>query len=246
MSTTYPDLTYTTFPDSQQNFVEMIDINSSDGAILTTYQNAMLAGNFTAARQALAQLPNAENKIIDATKFNTLFDTCVALERFYLTDIQPYIEQKQEEWEALVHLFTDNFSYVGPYVQGNNYQQNNIVSVTNYLANETYLYIAIKNNSDSINNTESWRQLTLKGSTGISGEGLSFIGSWDGGQSYTVGDVVVYNNTLWQAIQDNNGQEPTENSEYWTNFGEFNVEYIVVSNTQPANQSVNDYWFGVI
>ena len=246
MSTTYPDLTYTTFPDSQQTFVEMIDINSSDGAILTTYQNAMLAGNFTAARQALAQLPNANNKIIDAVKFNTLFETCVALERFYLTDIQPYIEQKQQAWEALVHLFTDNFVYVGPYVQGNTYQQNNIVSVTNYLTGDTFLYIAIQNNSDPIDTQTSWRQLTLKGATGISGQGLSFIGNWDGGQSYTTGDVVAYQNALWQATQDNSGQEPSSSSTYWTNFGDFQIEYIIVSDTQPLTQSANDYWFEVI
>ena len=41
MSVTYPDLTFTTFPDTEQSFVEMIDLTSSDGALMTQYQTAM-------------------------------------------------------------------------------------------------------------------------------------------------------------------------------------------------------------
>lgn len=245
MSTTYPDLTYTTFPDSQQTFVEMIDMTSSDGAIMTQYQTAMQNGDFAAARTALSQLPNSNNKIIDALKMNTLFDTTVALERFYQTTIEPYIEEKQQEWEQLVALFTENFAYVGDYSSGQTYQQNNIVSAVNTLTGDTNLYIAIQDNSAPLSDATSWRTLTVKGVAGSSGPGLTFMGAWDSTTPYSENDVVAYANTIWAATQANTNQTPSSTSEYWQDYGTFPTLQIVVSQTQPS-LNIGDFWFQVV
>lgn len=245
MSTTYPDLTYTTFPDSQQTFVEMIDMTSSDGALMTQYQQAMQNGDFATARTVLSQLPNSNNKIIDALKMNTLFDTTVALERFYKTNVEPYIEEKQQEWESLVNLFTANFVYVGQYQQGVEYKQNNIVSAVNPVTGDTNIYIAIQDNSAPITDTISWRVLTIKGAQGLSGEGLTFAGAWNSTTAYNEGDVVTYQNELWSALQANTNQEPGTTAGYWQNYGNFPMQTIFVSQTQPI-QSVGDFWFQVV
>lgn len=245
MSTTYPDLTYTTFPDSQQTFVEMIDITSSDGAIMTQYQTAMQNGDFATARTALSQLPNSNNKIIDALKMNTLFDTTVALERFYKTNVEPYIEEKQQEWEQLVALFTANFAYVGNYISGQTYQQNNIVSAINQFTGDVNLYIAIQNNSAPLTDNTSWRVLTIKGTQGLSGEGLTFMGAWNSAMPYNENDVITYQNDLWVALQANTNQVPTSTTGYWQNYGNFPVTSIVVSQSQPS-QSIGDFWFQVV
>lgn len=245
MSTTYPDLTYTTFPDSQQAFVEMIDMTSSDGALMTQYQTAMQNGDFTTARTVLSQIPNSNNKILDALKMNTLFDTTVALERFYQTNVEPYIEEKQQEWEQLVALFTANFAYKGSYISGQNYQQNNIVSSVNPLTGDTNLYIAIQNNSGPLTDSTLWRVLTIKGTQGLSGEGLTFMGAWDSNTPYNENDVVTYQNTLWMALQTNTDQNPTSTTGYWQNYGNFPVLSISVSSTLPT-QSIGDFWFRVV
>ena len=245
MSTTYPDLTYTTFPDSEQSFVEMIDMTSSDGALMTQYQTAMQNGDFATARTTLAQIPNSNNKILDSVKMNTLFDTTVALERFYQTNVEPHIEEKQQEWEQLVNLFTANFAYIGPYQQGTQYQQNNMVSAINPLTGDTNIYIAIQNNSSPLSDTSSWRSLTVKGAQGLSGSGLTFAGQWNSSATYNEGDVVTYQNTLWSALQQNTNQDPTSTTGYWQNYGNFPLTTIVVSQSQPT-QSTGDYWFQVV
>ena len=245
MSATYPDLTYTTFPDTEQAFVEMIDMTSSDGALMTQYQTAMNNGDFVTARSVLAQIPNYNNKILDSVKMNTLFDTTVALERFYKTNIQDYIEEKQQEWEQLVALFTDNFTYVGAYVPGTTYQQNNIVSATSTATGDTFLYIALQQNSDPVTTITSWRQLTVKGNQGPSGEGLTFMGAWHGTQDYVVGNLVVENNALWEAIQPSTNQQPSTTTGYWQQYGPFNITSIIVDSTQPS-QSIGDFWFQVV
>lgn len=246
MSTTYPDLTYTSFPDSEQSFVEMIDINNSDGVLMTQYQAAMQAGDFATARTVLAQIPNYNNKILDSVKINTLFDTTVALERFYKTNIEPYIEEKQQEWEAIIQLFTNNFSYVGTYQSGQTYQQNNIVSAVNSNTGDTFLYMALQNNSDPLSNTNSWRVLTVKGTSGISGDGLTFMGSWNSTTAYNQNDVVTYNNILWEATQKSTNQEPNIGSIYWQNYADFPSLSITVSSTTPSQQDIGDFWFQVV
>lgn len=245
MSATYPDLTYTSFPDTEQSFVEMIDMTSSDGALMTQYQTAMQNGDFATARTVLAQIPNANNKILDSVKMNTLFDTTVALERFYKTNVESYIEEKQQEWGALVNLFTANFAYVGPYQQGNQYKQNNMVSAINPATGDTNIYIAIQNNSAPLTDMNSWRTLTIKGVQGLSGEGLTFAGAWNSTTAYNTNDVVTYQNDLWVALQTSTNQDPTSTTGYWQNYGNFPVTTIVVSQTQPT-QSVGDFWFQVV
>lgn len=246
MSVTYPDLTYTTFPDTEQSFVEMIDLTSSDGALMTQYQTAMQNGDFATARTVLAQIPNYNNKILDSVKMNTLFDTTIALERFYKTNVEPYIEEKQQEWEGLVALFTANFAYIGPYQQDNQYKQNNMVSAINPATGDTNIYIAIKDNSAPLSDTTSWRVLTIKGLQGLSGEGLTFAGAWNSTTAYNTNDVVTYQNELWSATQPNTNQEPSDTSEYWQNYGNFPVTTVLVSQSQPSAQSVGDFWFQVV
>lgn len=245
MSTTYPDLTYTTFPDTEQSFVEMIDLTSSDGALMTQYQTAMQNGDFATARTVLAQIPNSNNKILDSVKMNTLFDTTVALERFYKTNIEPYIEEKQQEWQGIINLFTSNFSYKGEYSPEQSYQQNNMVSAINPSTGDINIYIAIQNNSSPITDTSSWRSLTIKGAQGLSGEGLTFMGGWNSTTAYNTNDVVTYQNNLWSAIQPNTNQEPTTTTGYWQNYGNLPVTNIAVSATQPS-QLVGDFWFQVV
>lgn len=245
MSTTYPDLTYTSFPDTEQSFVEMIDMTSSDGVLMTQYQTAMQNGDFTTARTVLAQIPNANNKILDGVKMNTLFDTTIALERFYKTNVEPYIEEKQQEWEALVNLFTANFAYVGTYQQGNQYKQNNMVSAVNTETGDTNIYIAIQDNSAPITDKSSWRALTIKGVQGLSGDGLTFSGDWNSTTAYNVKDIVTYNNMLWEAIQPNTNQVPSTSSSFWQNYGIFTSLSIAVSSEQPS-QNIGDFWFQVV
>lgn len=67
----------------------------NDAEAVSGYQAAMEAGNTSLAQQYYAQITNANQKFVDAEKMNTLMDTCVALQRFYLTDIKPYVENKQ-------------------------------------------------------------------------------------------------------------------------------------------------------
>ena len=123
MSTLFPDLPFTQFPTNIQTFITMLNMTASDAPLIKQYQTAMENGDTALAQSLYAQITNADAKFIDATKLNTLMQTCVALQRFYKTDIQPYIITKQAEWQGIV----DEFSYQGVYSPSTQYEVNNFV-----------------------------------------------------------------------------------------------------------------------
>lgn len=244
MSTSYPDLLYTVFPDNIQTFVTMLNMVVADGPYIIGYQNAMKNGDLETAQQYYQQITNADQKFINAEKMNTLMDTCVALQRFYQTDIFPYISDKQNEWEEEVQ----QFSYKGVYSSDTIYQKNNFVLY--YLDGVDYLFICLVDNTYAIDPSSDpsyWRQLTIRGPQGDSGDHLNFRYEWSSEQVYRAQDVVTYNDCVWGCLQDNNNKPPEEYPSYWR------LIYIPVqtvypfSNSQPDTQLTEGYlWFEIL
>lgn len=107
MSVSYPDLPNTSYPDSNQTFLVMMDILQSDAPLIKQWHSAIQAQNFTLAATIWQQIPNASQKILTAQILNTAFDTEVALERKFLerwspayevSNIQPSAQETGDYW----------------------------------------------------------------------------------------------------------------------------------------------------
>lgn len=244
MSTLYPDLDFTTFPNALDNIELKSNItNSTDAQLVGQIQVAILAGDFANASAILNANPQLNGKIFSANDYNQIRDAILALERFYKNDITNYITEKQNEWQTNV----DRFNFKGVYSPTTQYYQNNMV---NYTTNEgTFLYLCIKRPDSGTppTNTEYWRLLTLRGERGLSGEGFSFAWTWDSSTEYNLNDVVVYGNKWWVATQKNEGQQPQSGSSYWTEIlTALPAIQIPVTSTQPTGQTTGDQWYQVI
>ena len=97
----------TSFPNSIQNFPQMIDLIASDCTLVQQYQIAMQAGNLTLAKQILDQIPNSQSKIITADYLNTINDTLVAVEKYFqvryspayvVSNTQPSAQESGDFW----------------------------------------------------------------------------------------------------------------------------------------------------
>ena len=239
MSTTYQSLQFTTFPDNIQSFVTMLNMSVEDGAAVTGYQRAMQAGNNTLARQYYSQITNANQKFIDATKMNTLMDTCVALQNFYLTDIQPYIDNLQTTWTGRIN----QFNYVGDYSASKLYAVNNFVTYTASGVRNVYICVKVPPIGTAPTNTAYWRKLSIQGLQGPSGENLSFRYAWDSGEVYYPEDVVVYDNVVWGCLVQNSNQTPQSGSTYWRSI--YSPQQVVYpfSTQEPTNMQEGYLWF---
>ena len=244
MSSTYTDLQYTTFPNEIQNFIEVLNILASDAPYIKGFQEAMRNGDYSTAQQYFSQIPDGNRKFLDAEKINTLLDTCIALERFYATDIEPYINNLQTQWQNTVN----QFDYKGDWTNTTTYNKNNFVSAT---VNGVYgLYLCMVNSTRNIpvTNTNYWRELTIRGPQGISGDTMSFRFTWSSDQSYIVGDVVDYNDGLWYCKNDNTNIPPSLNSQSWELIYQSSQYLYPFSSQQPSSSEISTggLWFEIM
>ena len=229
----------TTFPGQIQTFPTMYDITSSDAALVAQYQSAMESGNQTLANQILAQIPQGTQKIITATDLNTLSQAMLAIERFYLTDVEPYIETQQQSWLTTIN----QFSYQGVWASGTTYVVNNIVSYTT--SGVDLLFIATSNPpvGTSPTNINYLRILTIQGQQGTSGEGLSYRQEWNSSTQYSTNDVVTYDGALWMALQASQNRLPDSSPQYWQLVMNLGTITYPIQDTVPTNLQVDGLWF---
>ena len=241
MSNTYPSLQFTTFPEQVQTFVTMLNMAIADGPAIKGYQQAMQNGNNALAQQYYAQITNADQKFIDATKMNKLMDTCVALQKFYLTDIQPYVENLQTEWTNRI----EQFNYLGDYSASTLYAVNNFVTYTASGVRNVYICVKVPPVGTAPTNTTYWRELTIQGLQGPSGENLSFRYGWKSNEVYYPQDVVTYNNVVWGCLVQNSNKTPQSGSTYWKTI--YSPEQVVYpfSVEAPTNMQVGYLWFKI-
>lgn len=239
MSTLYQDLPLTNFPGDIDTFTTWLNITSTDGPLIYQYQQALLAGNTTLANQILAQIPQSTQKIIKAVDLNTLTQALLAVERFYLTDVEPYIQEKQESWLATIQ----QFSYQGVWSSGTSYVTNNFVTYT--VSGLTLLYLAVSDPPLGTvpTNQTYWRLLTIQGQQGQSGQGLSYRQEWNVSTSYGVNNAVTYDGALWMAIQPSQGREPSSNPQYWKLVMALEATTYPIQDTPPTTQDVGGLWF---
>lgn len=239
MSTKYPDLSLTNFPNSLDQFTTFLNIVSSDGPLIGQYQSAMQNGDTVLANQILTQIPRATQKIITAVDLNTLSQAMLAIERFYLNDIEPYIDDLHQSWLNTIQ----QFSYKGVWQSGTSYVTNNLVSYTTSGLN--FVYIALSNVPVGISpaNQTYWRLLTIQGQQGASGEGLSYRQEWNSSTQYATNDAVTYDGALWMALQASQNRLPDTNPQYWQLVMNLKTVTYPIQDTVPTNLQVDGLWF---
>ena len=97
----------TNFPNQVDTFPTMLDITADDAALVKQYQDAMEAGSYDVAQQALAQIPNGQQKIISAGLMNDVLDGLTATEQYcgdryspayIVSETQPTFQQATDFW----------------------------------------------------------------------------------------------------------------------------------------------------
>lgn len=89
MSTTYPNLTSTNFPDAIDDFDSYVDPQIEDMSLINQYYNFIEQNNLNSANQILIDNPSLIPKIVNAARLNHLRDGLIAVEN-YCRDNTPY------------------------------------------------------------------------------------------------------------------------------------------------------------
>lgn len=198
MSQSYIDLVETNFPQAVDTFDRATDVTLDLLPLVQEYQTLYYNGKLNDAAQLLISHPELQNCMINAKTINRCYDGIKALQRYYFSDIQKYIEE----------LIT----YRGEYSNKSSYEKYDVC-----LYNSS-AYLCVSDSGIGVLPTsDKWVQITLQGEQGIPGLGLNFSGSWLSTTTYPRDSCVTYNNVLYASKIDNNlGKTPSSNSEYWS------------------------------
>lgn len=245
MSATYPEYPHSVFPDELDSWDEFLDVVQSDAALLTQYQQYVLAGNMENAQYIYSQIPNADRKFIGALVMNQFADSIMSLEHFYGdSGIQDYLTTKQAEWQAII----EKFNYVGIFNNITQYYKNNIILYN--INGQNYLYLNTYNGTTPIGtlptNPDYWRILTIQGQQGTAGDATTFYFAWDSATEYKTNNIVCIGSSLWVALQDNVNTPPYEGSTYWQRIFTMPQFTYPLQSNQPEGASVGDLWFRII
>lgn len=206
MSTKYPDLSETLFPDALDIITRMSDITYTDLDLIKQYNTYISAGNFESAQQLLADNPGLQNKIFNAEKFNKLADSIMAVQRFFKDDVETYITDVGDNLESQI----SQFGNVGDYSPKQSYKRFEVIRFegSSYMCTQEC-------QGQPVTNPEYWVKIAEKGDTGASGAGLAFCGVYSAERQYQKDDCVTDGKQLWAALQPSTGQ-PLVEGEYWT------------------------------
>lgn len=87
MSETYIDKPFTSFPVSEDTFDRMMDVTINLMPLVQQYNTYYASGNLSACNQLLSNNPELQNCLFNAKKYNQLRDAVLAIEEYFLTQI---------------------------------------------------------------------------------------------------------------------------------------------------------------
>lgn len=238
MSKTYTDLPETQFPDAIDELSRMSDLTSGDIPLVNEYYAYYNAGNMTAAAQLLANNPSLLSKLFNAAKFNILRDALIALQRFYMSDVQTYIDSTRQSLEDEI---MDRTTY-------DEYDPQHVYKKSEYAMYNGNLYVASKNGivgqAPTGETDENWILISYKGEQGVSGTGLSFCGMYSSGATYYKDDCVSDGYRIWAALKECKGQ-PLAEGEYWTLVVSIDTSDLQRQHTTKTIQLFLSNWAGL-
>lgn len=88
----YEDTPLTNFPDAEDNWARMNDLTASLFPLASQYNQLWDTGKINEANALLDANPDLKNAIFNADKWNKIRDAIIAIQRYYLEDVEKMIE----------------------------------------------------------------------------------------------------------------------------------------------------------
>ena len=254
MSTRYPDLRYTNFPDQLDNQIPMRDPSASDMVLINQYNSLLASGQYATAIEFLSANHTLQESQMNAEKLLKIHHAILALERYYFDDVQQQIFRignKRGAWNAYMSSFTADEAYrlnkydvitypvdgVDQYflVYGDNINEGEIPTES-----EKYLQMSIKGDKGDKGDAGYSPIKDIDYRDGVDGIGMSPKGAWTNNRDYFQYDLVSHNGFLWYCLEDNIAQEPNDKSSIWI---KFNISMQTAVGTEiPYNLEDGGIW----
>lgn len=199
------------------NYLRFQDISASDYADKVQFTQYWASGNYSSAISLLNQ-SKFLGKRFSRDSINAIAQGISTIESKYENDVPTYLDNCVDYYQTLI----DNVLKIGEWSNSETYFKFNFV-----VYNEI-IYMAIDDVpvGTAPDDTTYWIEIGLRGDTGYYGIDLSMQYAWNIYDSYSVNDLVAYENDLYYAKVDNIGHYPTE-TDYWGKLVDYRGKIIV-------------------
>lgn len=224
-----------------KTFIELMDdMHLSSKDTFMDFYIAMKNNNIGKAQSILDNNPDVANQIMNSENINYLIDILNARELEPKTDIDYFLENL---YQLFLKMINDT-RIVGEYDTNTQYY------IHNFVLYQNKYYYALKTPPIGTvpTNKEYWMEYDIKGFQGYGGiTNLNYLGNWDSTINYKPYDVVIYQNRLWYAIDNNISYPPNLNHYPWNPiiFPAQPVKTPIQKEQPLTGYSEGDFWFQI-
>lgn len=186
------------------NLRRLQDVQIGEEEVMNTYRN-YFANRYIDAAHNLINTNTLKSYVLQAEWMNAAKTKIENLEEPKSTEIDQQLVEKGDEFQYNINKLL----YLQEYDNNTQYYKNNFVLYNNRV------YFCIHDSLGNIpTNTSYWLDVGLVGNKGQYGLGVNYKGFWDNVTLYHKYDLVVYQNNLYVAIEDNSGSIPNQSQHY--------------------------------
>ena len=224
-----------------KTFIELMDdMHLSNKDTFMDFYIAMKNNNIGRAQSILDNNPDVANQIMNSENINYLIDILNARELEPKTDIDYFLKNL---YQLFLKMINDT-KIVGEYDTNTQYY------IHNFVLYQNKYYYALKTPPIGTvpTNKEYWMEYDIKGFQGYGGiTNLNYLGNWDSTINYKPYDVVIYQNRLWYAIDNNISYPPNLNHYPWNPiiFPAQPVKTPIQKEKPLTGYSEGDFWFQI-
>ena len=225
MSETYINLPNTNFPDSIDSFPSKNNPTTEAMELINRYKKIEMGVGSGLTELTPTELNSIKEYVFTASDYNKLRDAILAIETYYMTNVQ----------ESITNLAQNK----GAWVTNTSYKTFNFVTDSTGV-----LYICIKQNTSSSTNAPGtnggatyWKPLYITGELGTRWKGV-----YSASADYIVPDMVVYSGKIYVAKSSTtfNGQTPSSSSSYWDEVLSLDSSQIAIGDNKSLSDHINN------
>lgn len=207
------------FPESVDTFQELFDL---------PYDKIQNAKRLTELKMKQSLTNDEQNELLNLTSvlqdymitpetMNKFSDALTAVEKFFYSNVQGFINSKQQIWDSYIK----QFKFVGKWTAGKAYKFQNMVTDENGDLQICLSDHTSTSSNNPLSNQTIWQKSSSKGDTGAIGLNATYKGDWNESTSYSLGDAVYYGRSgsnlplVFIAMKSNAGKNPSSNADTW-------------------------------
>lgn len=213
------------------------DINLNEVTFRQQYYDYFVNGNIDQAHQLIEDNQDLKFKVINAENLNKIVEHILSLENGYFDNVDNILDNHLSKYQIDIN----DLIYLKEYNETYQYEINNFCIYNNDI------YYCFKRPPIGTLPTEStyWLYLGLKGEDARISLGVKYQGNWNSSKIYNKYDMVVYQNQLFVAKENNSGENPIS-SEKWSLQMYVEEQGIFVSEEEPPNIKQSNIWIQIL